>query len=174
MAVSRTEHRTSAAEAGAVPAGNQSTASLPLVGRFRDRVSQELNTRKDRASEVLDTLAGTVRRVGEPLHDESLGPLGGYADEAAERLERLATNIREHDVAELADDLRGVARQRPVAFAAVGFAAGLMAARFLKSTAGDQPVGRNTTGGRSRGARAQSAKAGATGAMVGSRVERTR
>lgn len=112
----------------------------PLVSRVRERVSSELNARKDRASEALADLAGTVRRIGEPLHGDSpLDTLGGYADEAAAKIDRMATDLRERDLSELADDVRGLARRNPAAFAAAGFAAGLLAARFLKSSAADQP-----------------------------------
>jgi hypothetical protein len=106
----------------------------PVLGRVRERVNSELNVRKDRASQMLDDLARAVRRVREPLHDPSLAALGEYADQAAERLEHFASEVRERDVAELADEVRGLARHRPAVFAAATFATGLVAARFLKST----------------------------------------
>jgi hypothetical protein len=106
----------------------------PMLGRVRERVNSELNVRKDRASHMLDDLAGAVRRMSEPLHDPSLAALGDYAEQAAERLENFASEVRERDVAELADEVRGLARQRPAVFAAATFATGLVAARFLKST----------------------------------------
>lgn len=136
MAVSRTGSRAGAGDASA-SAGSPGGTSIPLVGRVRDRLSQELNARKDRASELIESVAGTVRRVGEPLHDQSLGRLGEYTDEAASRLDRIATGLRERDVAELADDVREFGRRHPAAFAAIGFAAGMAAARFLKSTGAD-------------------------------------
>ena len=151
MAASRTEGRAGAAPANPGETGAGSTGtSIPLVGRVRDRVNQELNARKDRASEVIQGLAGTVRRIGEPLHDESLQMLGAYADQAATGLERLATGIRDKEVSELADDVRQLARKEPAIFVAVGFAAGFAAARFLRSTAAAAPrrraAGRQRTG----------------------------
>lgn len=140
MAASRTGSRgASAAASGS--AGSPTATSIPLVGRVRDRVGQELNARKDRASELIEDFAGTVRRVGEPLHDESLGSLGTYADQAAERLDRFAAGLRQRDVAELADEVRQFGRRHPGVFAAVGFAAGIAAARFLKSTEANRGVG---------------------------------
>lgn len=125
------------------------------LGRVRDRVNVALNARKDRASHVLEEVAGSVRRIGEPLQDAALAPLGTMADEAASRIEQFAAGIREHDVADLAEDLRGLARRRPAVFAAAGFAAGLVAARFLKSSAeepsqpGEAVTPRSHEGGRS-------------------------
>jgi hypothetical protein len=137
MAVSRTEGRAASAGGGGASAESSSDTSIPLVGRVRDRLNQELNARKERASEVIEGLAGTVRRIGEPLHDESLQALGAYADDAAAGLERLASGIRNREVSELADDLRDVARRRPATYAAAGFAAGFVIARFLRTTAAE-------------------------------------
>lgn len=106
----------------------------PVLGRVRERMASELNVRKDRATEMLDEVAGAVRRMLEPLREPPLAALGDYAEEAASRLERIATGFRDHDVAELADEVRGLARRRPAAFAVATFATGLLAARFLKST----------------------------------------
>jgi hypothetical protein len=120
--------------------GTEGGRLSPIMDRVRDRVTTELNVRKERASEVLEDLAGTVRHVAEPLREGALASLAGYTDEAANRLGDIAAGMRERDVTELADDLRGVARRSPAAFAAVGFAAGLLAARFLKSSAAGRPT----------------------------------
>lgn len=120
--------------------GSEGGRLAPIMERVRERVTSELNVRKERASEVLEDLAGTVRHVAEPLREGPLASLAGYTDEAANRLGALAVGMRERDVSELADDVRGIARRRPAAFAAAGFAAGLLAARFLKSTAPDRPA----------------------------------
>jgi hypothetical protein len=139
MVVNRPEGRTQPDTGRPAPAAEPDGDSRPLIGRVRDRVSQELNARKDRASELLTELAGSVRRVGEPEPDEAPVPLSEYAIRAADQLERFAEDLRERDVAELADEVRGLARRRPAAFAAAGFAAGLLAARFMKSTAAGAP-----------------------------------
>jgi hypothetical protein len=141
MATGKTEGRTGASLPGGRGAAQSPAEETALFGRVRDRVSHELNARKDRASEVIQGLAGSVRRIGEPLHDESLDSLAKYADEAASRLEQFAGGLRDRDVSELADDARRLARQHPGVFAAAGFAAGLAAARFFKSTsAGGRPL----------------------------------
>ena len=120
--------------------GSEPGRLSPIMDRVRDRVNNELNARKERASEVLEDLAGTVRHVAEPLREGALSSLAEYTDEAANRLGDIAAEMRERDLGELADDLRGVARRRPAAFAAVGFTAGLLAARFLKSSAAVRPA----------------------------------
>jgi hypothetical protein len=110
-----------------------------IVGRMRERVTSELNARKDRASEMLGQLASGVRQMGQPFQEDTLPALGAIADKAASRIEEVAEGMRERDVAELADDVRGLARRRPAAFIAAGFATGLLAARFLKSSSEESP-----------------------------------
>jgi hypothetical protein len=119
-------------------------------GWWRERLAGVVNARKSRVSERLEAVAETVRRAGEPLHSEPFSKLGGYADGAARTIDRVATGLRNRDVEELADDLRGFAKSRPVAFLGAGLAAGLIAGRFLKSS-GDAA----REAARSAGARAQ-------------------
>lgn len=105
-----------------------------LLSMARGRLRTELNARKNLVSDTLTGVAESVRRVGEPLREQSAS-IAGYTDKAAERLAELATGLRDRDVAELADDVAAFARQHPGAFVAGGLAAGILAARFLKSSA---------------------------------------
>lgn len=120
--------------AGGSEAGQAPARPAKLVDRVRGRVSDELNARKDRLTETLDGVAETVRRVGEPLREPPYAALGEYVDTAAGRLERLATDLRGRDVDELAREVGRFARKRPAAFVGATLVAGIMAARFLKSS----------------------------------------
>jgi hypothetical protein len=115
-----------------------------LGGWLRHRVTRELDARKNRVVDRLDVVAGTVRKVGEPLRSDSFPALGSLADDAARRIEGVASGLRERDLDELADDVRGFARSRPAAFVGAGLAAGLIAGRFLRSS------GSRSTGGAPR------------------------
>jgi hypothetical protein len=132
-------------ERDAVPraGGSQAEGQEPaegLLSMARGRLRTELNARKNLVSDTLDGVADTVRRVGEPLGEHSTS-LGGYADQAAGRLKDLAAGLRERDVAELADEVAVFARRYPGAFVAGGFVAGVVTARFLRSTAPDASSG---------------------------------
>jgi hypothetical protein len=140
-----------------------------IVGRVRERMASELNARKDRASDVLGQLATGVRQMGQPLHDDALAGLGSIVDKAASRLEEVAEGMRERDVTELADEVRTLARRRPAAFMAAGFATGLLAARFLKSSAAESGASREAGPGRTAARR----DAG-PGAATARRTERAR
>lgn len=103
------------------------------MNRVRGRVSGELNARKNRVTETIDSVAGTIREVGEPLRKLPYPALGDYAEDAAARLERVAKDLRARNVEDLAQDLGELARRRPAVFVGAGLAAGLLAGRFLKS-----------------------------------------
>jgi hypothetical protein len=118
--------------------GGRAAARQPverLGNRLRGRVSQELNAQKDRVTQAIDDVASRVRRVGEPFEDEPYAPLSDYAQGAASRLEQLASDLRSRDVGELALQVGEFARKRPAAFVGASLAAGILAARFLKSSA---------------------------------------
>ncbi len=114
-----------------------STGPGRLVERMRGRISNEVNARKNRVTENLDQMAEAVRRIGEPLQGRPFGDLAQYTESAATRLEQIAGALRERDMRDLAGDVREFGRRRPAMLVAAGFAAGVLAARFLKSTAGE-------------------------------------
>lgn len=123
-----------------------------LLDMVRGRAVSELNARKDDVSRTLETVARTVRRVGEPLRDLPYGAPARYAEGAASGLERAAAGLRERDASELPDDMRELARRQPAAFVAAGFAVGVLAARFMKSTAEEGRPGTAVKADRGRGA----------------------
>ncbi len=109
-------------------------AEQRLASRLRGRVSSELNAQKDRVTDALDDIASRVRRAGEPLRDDPYAPLGEYAEGAASRIEQFASEVRGRDVEELAYEVGEFARRRPAMFMGATLAAGILAARFLKSS----------------------------------------
>lgn len=115
-----------------------------LRDRLRGRLSHEMNDGKNRIVGALDDVATTVRRVGEPLHERPLSALGGYADQAAEKIEEVAARLRTRNIEQLAGDLGDLARRRPAVFVGAGLAAGLLAGRFMKSSA--EETARKRTG----------------------------
>lgn len=111
-----------------------------MGGWIQDRVTREFASRKARVSEGLGAVAEAVRRVGQPLHEDPFSRLGSYADEAARTIDQVATGLRERDIDELADDVRGFARRRPGIFIGAGLVAGMVAGRFFRSSV-DEPAG---------------------------------
>jgi hypothetical protein len=71
-----------------------------------------------------------------------------YAEKASDQVERFSGYLRETDVDEIIDEVRGVARRRPALFLGGAAALGFLATRFLKSSsqrAGSAGDGYDTT-----------------------------
>ncbi len=106
-----------------------------MMGRVRERASQQLSNQKHRATDGLGNIASAVRQSAQPLRDQHHETIASYVGKAADQLDKLSSSLRERDIPELLDDARRFARERPAVFIGASFAAGLMAARFLKSSA---------------------------------------
>jgi hypothetical protein len=105
----------------------------------KETVSSSVEYRKRQAADVVHGLADAVRHVGS---EQARGTrFKTYADGAATQLERLAEGIRTKGPADLARDLRTVARRQPVLFIGGAFVAGLALARFLKSSDAEEDDG---------------------------------
>ncbi len=76
--------------------------------------------------------------------------MGGYADRAADRVERVSGYVRETEVDQMVDEARGFARRRPAIFLGSAATLGFLVARFLKSSsqeAASGSQGLDATGG---------------------------
>ena len=125
--ISRPKERTGASATG--------QTERPGIGdRVRQRINTQVDAQKDRAVDGLMSVAEAVRRMGGPLQGQAYEPAVKYVEGAADRVEQAAQYLREHDVDELVDDLRKVARRQPAVFVGVGFLAGAICGRFLKSS----------------------------------------
>jgi hypothetical protein len=108
--------------------------SSGIVGTVRERATAQLNTQKDRATDGLGTIAQAVRQTTGKLREDQQDMVAQYVEKAADQIERLSNNLREKDVSELLADAQRLARRQPALFIGGSFAAGLLAARFLKSS----------------------------------------
>ena len=113
---------------------NQDSRATGLVDRVRHTAAAQLTTQKTRATEALGSVAAAVRQSSQPLRDNNQGMLADYAGKAADQLERLSTRLGERDLSELMDEAKRFARRQPALFVGAAFAAGVLAARFLKSS----------------------------------------
>jgi hypothetical protein len=148
----------------------RSTGASPgrsLIDRVRDSATAQLSTQKDRATESLGTIARAVRDTTEPLRNNQQDAIAQYVERAAEQIDRFSNQLRERDVRELIGDAQRFARRQPALFIGAAFAAGMLAARFLKSSSDASPraYGSPSAGGAYAypDARERSAYGGATG-----------
>jgi len=133
------------------------TANTTPGGGLRQAIQQQassaLSAQKSRAADGMTAVIEAVRQAGNQLRDKN-GTLASYADNAAGQLERWSSQLRDRDISDLMDDVTTFARRRPALFVGSGVAVGLVAARFLKSSAPDnrsrsteQPAQRFATSG---------------------------
>ena len=113
---------------------NQGGRSTGMVDRVRQTAAAQLTTQKTRATEALGSVAAALRQSSQPLRDNNQATLADYAGKAADQLEQFSTRFRERDLTELMDDVNRFARRQPALFVGAAFAAGVLAARFLKSS----------------------------------------
>jgi len=104
-----------------------------------------------RAGDTLEQVATAVRDTGNQLRGDQ-PQIAGIADTAAQRIDQLATYIRERDAAAMIDDAERFARRQPAIVIGGGLALGLIVGRLLRSGAEPMDAGagwRSGTAGRS-------------------------
>ena len=113
---------------------NQGGRSTGMVDRVRHTAAAQLSSQKTRATDTLGSVAAAIRQSSQPLRDNNQAMLADYAGKAADQLEQFSLRLRERNLTELMDDAKRFARRQPALFVGVAFAAGVIAARFLKSS----------------------------------------
>jgi len=103
--------------------------------RLKGQAAGQLASQKDRASQGLGSIAAAVRGTSQPLRDQKQEAIADYVDKAAIQIDRFATRLRERDVQDIVHDAERFARARPAVFVGAAFTVGVLAARFLKSSA---------------------------------------
>jgi hypothetical protein len=116
-------------------AGQQTSGqSSGIVNRVKETATAQLSSQKDRGVDAIDSVAGAVRSSTQRLRDEQHDTLAGYVEKAADHIEGWSRRLREKDIDELLTDVQQFARRQPAVFIGSAFAAGIVAARFLKSS----------------------------------------
>lgn len=123
----------------------QSEAAMGGGERVRDTARQAADTaertarsalasQKERAATGLDDLVEVLHATGEQLRGHDRSSLASYADQAADRIDRFARTLHRRDVGELMAEAEDFARDHPEIVLGGALMAGLLAARFLKSS----------------------------------------
>jgi hypothetical protein len=123
-------------------ASEQAAASFESAKTNIKEVAQEvtgygqgvLNEQKNRLAEVVHQYCQAAQAASEKLHQEGHAALAGRADEVASQLDHASTYLRERKLSEIYYDAEQFTRRRPEIVFGMMFAAGLVAARFLKAS----------------------------------------
>lgn len=113
------------------------------VGRAYEKVSDQavskIDEQKSQLARGLSSVADNLRQVDKNLQktDEEMpiaNVAGKYTSSLAGQIEQFAGYLEKNEVGEMLDDVGDFARKNPAVFIGGAFAAGLLLARFLKSS----------------------------------------
>jgi hypothetical protein len=165
--------------AGDTSARADESSTGGIAQTLRDSTYRSIDDQKTRASDTLGSLAGAVRGMTQPLRDGGQGQIAEYANKAADGIERWASQLRQQDLEDAVRAVEQFARRQPAMFLGLAFGAGLIAARFLKSSSPehayrqygsrfDETVGFGPGGYSSSRGQSSTAMSGGYGASAGS------
>lgn len=120
---------------GIVDQAKQTVANVAADAKAS--VATQLEQRIDQAKEIgvekIETVSDALRGAGQNL--EGTGPLPQLAEKAAEGIENLAHFIENKSIGDVFTGIESFARRQPALFLGGAVAFGILAGRFLKSSA---------------------------------------
>ncbi len=135
-------------------------AATQVVGQAKEKASSLLGEQKTNLAAGINTVADSIRQIGENLQGGDGGEknqiaalAGKYGDSLAGQVEKISHYVEDKNFGELARDAEHFARRNPAVFVGGAFALGILAARFLKSS-GSQRTNGNQLSGNSNGKKA--------------------
>jgi ElaB/YqjD/DUF883 family membrane-anchored ribosome-binding protein len=129
-----------------------------------ERVRKELDTRSTQVGEQVSTTADAIRRVGGQMRDDGNHGVAKYAEQVADRVERLGTYLTQSSADRVLHDVESFARRQPWLVALGGAAVGFLASRFVKASSATRYQRSYAENGSSR-ASLPSAPAGGAGTV---------
>src|SRR5438045_494836 len=108
-----------------------------VIDPLKDQAREAAEEQKQAGAEQIGSVARAVHGAAGELEQE-LPHAAGYVHEAADRLDRAASALRERSVDDLFRSLSDFARSQPATFFGSAVFAGFALSRFLKSSAGKQ------------------------------------
>ena len=104
-----------------------------------EKATETINEQKGTLAQGLSSLAENLRQMDENLRNsEAETPIVGftakYGDSLADQVQQVADYLERKDVRAMVSDVESYARRNPAIFIGGAFVAGLLLARFLKSS----------------------------------------
>lgn len=136
----QTEEFSSTQDTGADRIKDAAGGVASEAGRVAETRASETMTK---VGDTLDQVAQAVREAGSGMREQQ-PQIAGFADTAAEQVEKASQYLREHDAREALETAQDFARRQPVAVVAGGLVLGLAVGRLLRT------AGTSGRGGSSR------------------------
>jgi phage-related protein len=102
---------------------------------LKESAAQLAEQQKKSGARQLSGIASAVHAAADQL-GEQLPGAAGYIHDAAERIDHVASDLKDRNLSEIADGVRRLAREQPLALFGWAVLAGFVLSRFLMS-AGD-------------------------------------
>jgi hypothetical protein len=115
-------------------AGEVRDEASRLTTEARRQVDELADQRKAQTAAKLGNVAEALRDAARRLEQRNREGLMSYADHWADRVDEASAYLRGREISELMTDLERFARRRPGLVLGGSLAAGILAARFLKSS----------------------------------------
>ena len=104
------------------------------AGQARGQIRRQVDERSTQAGEQVSTMASDARSVADELRSQGKEQPAKLAEQAADRVERLGSYLKEADGEAILRDVEDFGRKQPWAVMFGGLAAGFLASRFLKAS----------------------------------------
>ena len=106
-------------------AGQAQEKAQQAAGQVKEQARTQVDQRSTQAGEQVSQQAGDIRTVAEKLREEGKDGPAKVAEQAADRIEKVGSYLKQSDADRLLGDVEDFARQRPMAVvAAWGFVVG--------------------------------------------------
>ena len=105
-----------------------------LASSAQSTAQQRIDRSRQDAASTLTSVASTLKSSSSQLRDGDQPMASEYIERAAQQIERVAEYVQNADMGKMMSEVEDFARRRPAVFIGSAFAAGLLAARFLKSS----------------------------------------
>jgi ElaB/YqjD/DUF883 family membrane-anchored ribosome-binding protein len=106
-----------------------------LTEQVRQQANEQLASQKDKAVDVLETVALLLHQAGEQAQQQDKTLVANYAEKAAHQVGSISESIGQQDVTQIVQTTKDFARREPMLFVGGALAAGFLGARFLRSSA---------------------------------------
>ena len=114
--------------------GNGKTRMDQARAKVQEKAKSMFSDGKTQISESLESLAQAFRHTGNQLKEQNYGSVADYADQTAERIEKISGYLRNKNVEEILNEAEVLTRRQPVLTLAGAFTAGFIMARMFKGS----------------------------------------
>ena len=105
---------------------------------LKDSAAQLAEQQKKAGAHQLSGIAGAVHAAADQLGEQLPPGAAGYIHGAAERIDHVASELRNRSLSDLANGVRRVAKNQPLAMFGGALLAGFVLSRFLLSARGSR------------------------------------